>query len=226
MGFVFNRETVTWLNWVEPQRVQRQVDRFVGETLRLVDLPAGPVKWWNPPLRGRLERAVRHVFPDMEAFTARENREIADQFICFMGDMFIRRADMTWVNVVSTGLPLYSDIGPCVRCRDTRHVVSMVDVARSVMLATEPGRFGEVWSMLGRCVRPGAIDGVNSGLDRLTTESDRATFELLIDSLDLDVPGEHQEASRQCAEYARAMDSLPPDVADILRRSFPSAGEW
>lgn len=150
----FDEKTQTWLDWTAPARIQAQVRTFLEETLSLPDLPAEPLDWWAAPLRSRIEEAARAVFPDPDALTAPENRDIADQFVCFLGDMFIRRTGMEWTNIPEWGAPLYSDIGPCVRfAGDPVSAVSMVRMAQSAASGEAGERFGFVWGTLDDCVR-------------------------------------------------------------------------
>lgn len=150
----FDDKTQAWLDWVAPGRIQAQVRKFLGDTLTLPELPDGPLDWWAEPLRSRIEEAARVVFPDLEALTAPENHEKADQFVCFLGDMFIRRTGMEWANTPEWGTLLYSDIGPCVRfAGDPVSAVSMVRMAQSAASGEAGDRFGFVWSILDDCVR-------------------------------------------------------------------------
>ncbi|MEV6340276.1 hypothetical protein AB0M12_36810 [Nocardia vinacea] len=152
----FDEKTQAWLDWVAPERIESQVNTFVAETLGLTEIGDGPHSWWNAPLRGRVEKAVRDVFPDLDALTSPENQNIADQFVCFLGDIFIRRTGMVWVNDPERGSLLYSDFGPCVVFDgDPVSVVSMARMAESAAMGESDHQFGFVWSILGNCVQRG-----------------------------------------------------------------------
>jgi len=150
----FDEKTQAWLDWVAPERIRAQIRKFLDETLSLPELPDGPLDWWAAPLRSWIEEAVRAIFPDLETLTAPENREIADQFVCFLGDMFIRHTGMEWTNIPEWGTLLYSDIGPSVRfAGDPVSAVSIVRMAESAARGEAGEQFGFVWGTLDDCAR-------------------------------------------------------------------------
>ncbi len=150
----FDDKTQAWIDWVMPERIESQVRAFTIETLGLANIGDGPYAWWNAPLRRTLEESARDVFPDLDALTAPENHDKADQFVCFLGDIFVRRAGMVWVNDPERGSLLYSGIGPCVVFDgDPASIVSMARMAESVAMGESDHQFGFVWSILGGCVQ-------------------------------------------------------------------------
>jgi hypothetical protein len=129
----YDEKTRAYLEWVAPEHMEAQVEKFLAATVG--DVPAeGAGTWWNPPFSTRVMEATVRLFGDWESFIAPENHELADGFIRFLGECFIRRYDdITWTNRREWGAPLYDDIGPGVQVRDT-HAFDMVSEAEQLFM--------------------------------------------------------------------------------------------
>lgn len=134
-----------WLDFCEPDRIDSQVQTFLTDTIP--DVPDGV--WWDTPVLEHIETAVADLFPDVEALTAPGRAEIADQFVCFLGELFVHRAGGLWINVAGDGDPLYDLIGPSIAFEHTLAIENVVDLALS---AVEDG-FSVVTMVLGDYAR-------------------------------------------------------------------------
>lgn len=73
----------------------------------------------------RQDVATKVLLDDSAGFLAFENRELADGFVRFLGECYVRRGGMTWTNRPEWGPPLYADFGPAVQGDDTRSMVAI-----------------------------------------------------------------------------------------------------
>ncbi|MGY1978358.1 hypothetical protein [Nocardia gipuzkoensis] len=113
----FDDNTQAFLDWVAPERMESGVRAFLAAT---VPDMADDTAWWKPPLSTRIMEAAQELFGDWAGFVTPKNRELADGFIRFLGECYIRRhGDITWTNSPKRGAPLYDDFGPAVQVRDT-----------------------------------------------------------------------------------------------------------
>ncbi|MEV2222659.1 hypothetical protein AB0E01_22605 [Nocardia vinacea] len=114
-------EQTEWSKWVDPGRRAAQVRKFL-ERIGLSDLPAKPWEFESPEA-ARIGGIIAELFPDIETATAPENADIADQYICFVGECFIRYARAQWYDQTRYGetrewtkdvddVPLYDGIEP------------------------------------------------------------------------------------------------------------------
>ncbi|MBB5912592.1 hypothetical protein BJY24_001459 [Nocardia transvalensis] len=143
----FDEKTQAWLDWLDPGRMNAAVHTFLIETL---EPPVRAENWWEPMVFDQLGEPISAVFPDRETLTAPENHDIADQLVRFLGEAFIRRTGMIWVNNPEWGELLYEHFGPCVQfAGDQPSIVSMTHMAE--LAAT--GEFGAVLSILDDCLR-------------------------------------------------------------------------
>ncbi|WP_030518714.1 hypothetical protein [Nocardia sp. NRRL WC-3656] len=143
----FDDKTQAWLDWLEPARMKQAVRTFLADTL---NPPVDQPNWWEPEVFDRLGERIAAVFPDFDSLTAPDNREIADQLVRFLGEGFIRRTGMIWVNNPEWGELLFTDFGPCVQFEgDQPSIVSMTHMAE----LTATGEFGAVLSILDDCLR-------------------------------------------------------------------------
>ncbi|MFD4406316.1 hypothetical protein ACFWPH_26505 [Nocardia sp. NPDC058499] len=119
----FDDETQAWLDWVAPERMELGIRAFLAEVAP--DVPPDSL-WWKPPVSTKVLEAAERLFGDWEGFVALENRYVADGFVRFLGECYVRRAGMTWANRPEWGDLLYADFGPAVRYgEDIRDVVAM-----------------------------------------------------------------------------------------------------
>ncbi len=127
-----------WMQWAGPQRLSGQVEALFTTTLA----PAwgGAVvsadDRFADEILYRIEDVFEQFFPDYRSLTAPGNREIADRFCAYIGEVFAHRAGGLWVNVPGGGEPVYERIGPSVSFGYTDDVVNVV---QSLLTAVEYG---------------------------------------------------------------------------------------
>ncbi|MEU6830020.1 hypothetical protein ABZ894_15350 [Nocardia beijingensis] len=123
MGFdiEFDAATEAYLDWVSPERMESKVREFLAVTVP--DMP-DDAAWWKPPLSTRIMEAAKQLFGET-GLTATENRDLADGFVRFLGECYVRRGGLQWTNRPEWGPPLYTDFGPSVQGDDTRSMVWM-----------------------------------------------------------------------------------------------------
>ncbi|WP_405176962.1 hypothetical protein OG225_21125 [Nocardia sp. NBC_01377] len=111
----FEVEQTAWGKWVDTDRRTAQVRRFM-EHVGLQQLPVQPWPEDSPEVK-RLDPVVADLFPDMATAMAPENADIADAFICFMGECFIRYAGAEWIEFEWFGREhsFYDQVNPALR---------------------------------------------------------------------------------------------------------------
>ncbi|MGK8510390.1 hypothetical protein ACRS5S_20865 [Nocardia asiatica] len=123
----FDDKTQAFLDWVAPERMEAGVRAFLAA---IVPDISSDSQWWKPPLSTRIMEAAKKVFGDWAGYIASENRELADGFIRFLGECYIRRhGDITWTNSGKLDSPLYPDFGPAVQVRDTHKLDLMFEAS-------------------------------------------------------------------------------------------------
>ncbi|WP_280251302.1 hypothetical protein [Nocardia abscessus] len=115
----FDDKTQAFLEWVAPEGMESGVRAFLAATVPDMDDDA---LWWKKPLSTQVMEAAKELFGEA-GLVAPENRELADGFIRFLGECYVRRGGLTWTNRPEWGPPLYADFGPAVRGDDTRSMV-------------------------------------------------------------------------------------------------------
>lgn len=124
MGFdiEFDDKTQAFLDWVAPEHMASEVHAFLAKVVPDLGKDA---QWWKPPLSTQALEATKVLLDDSAGLLAPENRELADGFIRFLGECYVRRGGMTWTNRPEWGPPLYTDFGPAVQGDDTRSMVAI-----------------------------------------------------------------------------------------------------
>ncbi|NKY86811.1 hypothetical protein [Nocardia veterana] len=111
----FDDHTRAWLDWVAPEHRRQQAERFA----EYVGLPGIPESPWpeGAPEIDQLSEATARLFPDMETAMSRDRFEAADQFICFLGECFIKFAGAQWFEYTYFGreYSFYEQINPALR---------------------------------------------------------------------------------------------------------------
>ncbi|MET8799517.1 hypothetical protein ABZV91_24360 [Nocardia sp. NPDC004568] len=100
-----------WVEWSRPQRIAEAIDHLFTDTLPAVPtdwrthsgkalgpMPQGVDRYSNEMAGNWLSEAFRYFFPDDDALTESDNAELVNQFICYIGDYFVRHCDGRWVN--------------------------------------------------------------------------------------------------------------------------------
>jgi hypothetical protein len=119
----FDDKTQAFLDWVAPERMESGVREFLAATVPDI---ADDAAWWKPPLSTRIMEAAKQLFGE-PGLTATQNRELADGFIRFLGECYVRRGGLQWTNRPEWGQPLYTDFGPAVQGDGTRSMVSIAE---------------------------------------------------------------------------------------------------
>ncbi|WP_147404268.1 hypothetical protein [Nocardia panacis] len=112
LGFDIDVEQTAWGKWVDPDRRAAQVRKF----LDYAQIPRIPTKPWpedSPELK-QLDTVVERLFPDLATAMAPENADMADAFICFLGECFIKFAGARWEPYEWFGRDksFYDDVNP------------------------------------------------------------------------------------------------------------------
>ncbi|NKY33536.1 hypothetical protein HGA13_10685 [Nocardia speluncae] len=124
----FDDKTQAWLDWVAPEHMQARIQQFLTSTVP--EMPAD-TEWWKRPHSTRIMDAAIPLFGDWSAFITPGNRDLADGYIRFQGECYVRRAGYGWMNIPEWGPPLYTEFGPSVRYRDDQiSDISMVSIAK------------------------------------------------------------------------------------------------
>ncbi|WP_069166646.1 hypothetical protein [Nocardia altamirensis] len=87
-------EQTEWGKWVDSDRRMAQVRKFL-DYAGLREIPAAPWHEGDPEL-AKLDAAVADLFPDMATAMEPERADMADAFICFLGECFITFAGAHW----------------------------------------------------------------------------------------------------------------------------------
>ncbi|MFE3757962.1 hypothetical protein ACFXO9_26955 [Nocardia tengchongensis] len=88
------------------------LDEFL--TVDAAAVGALPDPWTLTGLRAAIALA-RNRFPDRAAVLAEENRMVIDRLGRFVGEVFVRRFDGCWCNVLDTA-PAEAEVWPMIRC--------------------------------------------------------------------------------------------------------------
>ncbi|WP_454194800.1 hypothetical protein [Nocardia sp. Marseille-Q1738] len=119
----FDDKTQAFLDWVAPEHMESGVRAFLAEMVPDVSYE---LAWWKPPLSTRIMEAAKGRFGEA-GLTGAENRELADGFVRFLGECYVRRGGLHWTNRPEWGPPLYSDFGPAVRGDGDRSMVAIAE---------------------------------------------------------------------------------------------------
>jgi len=147
-----------WLAWLA--RMDEQIARFLSETVP--DMPENP--WSADGLRRAEQSALEH-FPASEFVILPENRDIADQFHRFVGEVFRRNLDGHWMNV-----PSYDDrqktrgFGPVIYQPYVEIYLTVVQQLTAAMSR----RTGSVWAQIYERMNTRHADWVSHGSLPLT----------------------------------------------------------
>ncbi|MGW4369245.1 hypothetical protein ACWEKT_26720 [Nocardia takedensis] len=88
-------EQTPWGKWVDPDRRAAQVAKFM-KYAGLQQLPVEPWEVDSFEVK-RLDPFVAYLFPSLATAMAPESADMADAFICFIGECFIKYAGAQWV---------------------------------------------------------------------------------------------------------------------------------
>ncbi|MEU0872938.1 hypothetical protein [Nocardia brasiliensis] len=109
-------EQTTWGKWVDPERRRAQAQKFMDHA-GISDIPAEPWPEESPEVK-RLDPIVAELFPDL---TTARGSDMADAFICFIGECYIKFTGAKWIEWerVDGEDTFYDDVNPALEC-DTK----------------------------------------------------------------------------------------------------------
>ncbi|WP_280430053.1 hypothetical protein [Nocardia brasiliensis] len=108
-------ERTPWGKWVDPDRRRKQAQKFM-DYAGISEIPSRPWPEGSPEVK-RLDPIVAELFPDLATAMTPGKADMADAFICFMGECFIRFAGAEWIEYEWPGeeYTFYPDINPALR---------------------------------------------------------------------------------------------------------------
>ncbi|WP_406268926.1 hypothetical protein OH799_25465 [Nocardia sp. NBC_00881] len=108
-------ERTEWGKWVDRNRHKAQVQKFM-DRVGIRSIPSEPWPEDSAEVK-RLDPVVAELFPDMATAMAPENADMADAFICFMGECFIKFAGAEWIEYKWFGRDnsFYDHVNPALR---------------------------------------------------------------------------------------------------------------
>ncbi len=114
-----------WVRWY--RQMDEQLAVFTTETI-----PDLPQPFWSDSAMDRVETVFVDFLPNEDSVTDPANYGIADQFIRWVGECFVRRYGWQWCYVPDGG-GLYPNFGPALRGfdedPDPLYIVSLVKAA-------------------------------------------------------------------------------------------------
>ncbi|WP_433710487.1 hypothetical protein ACQP2U_29695 [Nocardia sp. CA-084685] len=138
-------EQTEWGKWVEPARRKEQVRKFLDRA----GLRAIPAKPWpeGAPELTQLDGVVAELFPDLATAMAPENADIADAFICFLGECFIEFTGAEWIDAPWFGreYSFYDHVNPALQYG---FADAEADTAWGLMKDVAGGNFSRTAGML------------------------------------------------------------------------------
>lgn len=118
LGLDFEVEPTEWGKWVDPDRRAAQVRKFL-DYAGLQHIPSKPWPEGSAEVK-RLDALVTELFPDMATAMKPENADMADAFICFLGECYITFAGAQWYDFEYRGREhsFYDHVNPALRFGD------------------------------------------------------------------------------------------------------------
>lgn len=132
-----DQENPAWLSWLAA--MPAALEEFVGK-----DVPNMPADPWSADGLRRAESRALDVFQTGDAVMLPENRELVDRFHRYVGQVFVRRFEGTWLNILDN--PDYLDRGfePVVQIPFTDMHFAVVPQLTAAMSR----RTGEHWARI------------------------------------------------------------------------------
>ncbi|MBF6355263.1 hypothetical protein IU449_12035 [Nocardia higoensis] len=146
-------ERTEWGKWVDPDRREAQVRKFL-EHAGISEIPSEPWPEDSAEVR-RLNPIVADLFPDMATAMAPENADMADAFICFIGECFIRFAGATWIEYEWFGREhsFYDHVNPALRFDTADEDEITAWYLMDSMIGYAPERYEGMFSEISATVR-------------------------------------------------------------------------
>ncbi|WP_280383380.1 hypothetical protein [Nocardia wallacei] len=123
-----------WQEWLDG--IRSRMSTFLTATV-----PGMPQPWWSNDALHHIEDVFARFFPDEDSLSNPDKFGIADQFVTYIGECFVRRAGGIWMNLPGEGQPLYESFGPGVFFGYSKDDINCVE---SLASAAESRDFGEV----------------------------------------------------------------------------------
>ncbi|MBF6356059.1 hypothetical protein IU449_16170 [Nocardia higoensis] len=115
LGLDFEVQRTAWGDWVDPERRTAQARKFMDRA-GVTRIPNTPWAAGSPEVK-RLDALVTQLFPNMETAMRPENSDAADEFICFVGECYIKFARAQWFDFEWRGREhsFYDSVNPALR---------------------------------------------------------------------------------------------------------------
>ncbi|MEV3963678.1 hypothetical protein AB0M34_22765 [Nocardia sp. NPDC050193] len=117
-----------WVVWSSPERISAAIDKLFTETLPGIPadwktrtgsaapigpMPVGVDRYSDELTLYWLSDAFDFFFPDEDVIYEPENRELVDQFVCYIGEYFVRHCGGRWINEPEARV--WDEFGPTIR---------------------------------------------------------------------------------------------------------------
>ncbi|MFI6368097.1 hypothetical protein ACIBG0_35780 [Nocardia sp. NPDC050630] len=153
LGLDFEVEQTEWGKWVDADRRKAQAQKFM-DYAGIRQIPSVPWPEDSAEVE-RLNPIVEKLFPDLATAMAPENADMADAFICFIGECFIRFAGAEWIEYEWPGreYTFYDHVNPALRC-DTHDQDELTAwYLMDDMINYDPEDYGGMFSSIAAGVR-------------------------------------------------------------------------
>ncbi|WP_063060435.1 hypothetical protein [Nocardia sienata] len=117
-----------WVVWSSPERISAAIDKLFAETLAGIpadwktltgsakpigSMPVGVDRYSDEMTLHWLDDAFDYLVPEEDVLYSDENRELVDQFTCYIGEYFVRHCGGRWVN--DPEVQVFHSFGPTIR---------------------------------------------------------------------------------------------------------------
>lgn len=117
-----------WVVWSSPERISAAIDKLFTETLPAIPadwktrtgsakpigpMPVGVDRYSDEMALYWLDDAFDYFFPEEDVIYEPDNRELVDQFVCYIGEYFVRHCGGRWIN--DPEMHLFHSFGPTIR---------------------------------------------------------------------------------------------------------------
>ncbi|MER7452103.1 hypothetical protein ABTW96_17650 [Nocardia beijingensis] len=146
-------EQTEWGKWVDPERRKAQAQKFMDHA-GISRIPSEPWPEDSPEVK-RLDPIVAELFPDMATAMAPENADMADAFICFIGECFIEFAGAEWIDYEWPGseLTFHEGINPALRLETCDEDEITAWYLMDSMVGYDPEEYAGMFSDMAATIR-------------------------------------------------------------------------
>ncbi|WP_378733668.1 hypothetical protein [Nocardia brasiliensis] len=151
-------ERTAWGKWVDPARRKAQARKFM-DYAGIRDIPAELWPEGDPELK-RLDAVVAELFPDMATAMSPDRADMADAFICFIGECFIRFAGAQWIDFEWFGREksFYDHVNPALQSDTFDEDVDTAWGLMDDMIGYHPDGYDGMFSYITAALREYAND--------------------------------------------------------------------